>query len=148
MEERLYGVTRWLVALTVVFIPLSIFILISGSWGANFGDSQWTRYLLFASWVLLTLSLIAGVSNLINPTDEELEMGSESPMSAKSESDSALEGEEEKEEEESAVARPEKTRDFGYSLLLAQATTFLLGIILYVVFISWMVLPEIPLTGY
>ena len=140
MEDRLNGVSRWLVALTVVFIPLSIFILISGPWSANYGTNQWTRYLLFASWILLTLSLIAGVANLIAPPLEEENGKGEIPM-VKEETDT----EEEEKEKTVTEVQTKRRMNMEYSLLMAQATTFLLGIIIYVVYISWMVLPEIPL---
>jgi hypothetical protein len=151
MEERFYITTRWLIALTVVFIPLSIFILISGPWSANFGNSQWTRYFLFASWILLTLSIVAGVSNLIAPPELEQDKGVDEPTAAKEPGEDLHSEEPEGEGEVGGAvkAKPKKGINVGYAMLLTQAATFLLGIILYVVYISWMLLPQITLrTGY
>jgi hypothetical protein len=151
MEDRFYGVSRWLVALTVVFIPLSVIMLVSGVWGYNvqLGLNQWTRYLLFVSWVLLTISLIAGISNLITPPlEEEAEGKAGSQTAMKAEKD-----EEGGDDDDKPVEEVNKKRNLnvGYALLLTQAGTFLMGVIVYVVYISWMILPYINIpktTGY
>lgn len=143
MEDRSNVVSRWLVALTVVFIPLSIFILISGPWGANYIDLQWTRYLLFASWVSLTLSFIVGIANMVTFPSERSEQVDEVPPPELEEGSEAL---------KEWNARLEKSRKNAISsknaLMLAQATTFMLGLILYVAFISWMLLPKITLGAF
>ncbi|MBC7253713.1 MAG: hypothetical protein H5T72_07075 [Actinobacteria bacterium] len=142
MEERLFGAARWLTALAVVFIPLSIIILISGSWLANFTSNQWTRYLLFASWVSLTLSIVLGVVNMVGGAGE----GGLAPGEEES-----GEGEEEDGGEVTPGATSPGTVARGgrveQALVLGQATAFLLGVFLYVAFISWMVLPRISLGG-
>ena len=152
MEERFSTASRWLTALAVILIPLSVIAIVSGAWGVNyqFNTNQWTSYLLFASWVLLMLSVIAGISNLISPPEREpAKIAAAALAATASETD---EEEEEGEEEEGRVpAQKEKAAlNFGYALLLAQACTFALGMILYVAYISWMVLgvQPYPTTGF
>ena len=150
MEDRINLLSRWFVALTVVFIPLSILVLISGSWGANFLSSQWTRYLLFASWVALTVSLVVGAGNSVVFMAEEKGKGA-GPAGREREP-------EEREGEEEAVPdvagdtdAPSRGGSLGmsYNLLLVQVATFLVGVVLYVAFISWMLLPKIVMNaGY
>ena len=142
MEERFNVVSRWLVALAVLFIPLSVFILISGPWSYNFQVQahQWTRYLLFVSWILLTLSLVTGIAKLVNPPLEEPGQGHEEPPPA-AESGKDTEGEEE--EEQTVKVKSKPPIDLGYSLLLGQAASFMLGVLIYVVYISWLILPGV-----
>ncbi|MDI6874841.1 hypothetical protein [Candidatus Solincola sp.] len=141
MNDKQSGAARWLTALAVVFIPLSIIILISGSWLANFTSNQWTRYLLFASWVTLTLSIVLGVVNMVGRAGD----GSPSAGTEESEGEGGGEG------ETVSGAAPSGMDMERYrveqALLLGQATAFLLGLFLYVAFISWMVLPKIGLAG-
>ncbi len=144
MEDRINVISRWFVALTVVFIPLSILVLISGSWGANFLSSQWTRYLLFASWVALTVSLVVGAGNTVVFMAEEEGEEAEPPAL-----DPAPEGEGEGSEKEQASAdKRSKAQSMSYNLLLVQVATFLVGVVLYVAFISWMLLPKIVMNAY
>lgn len=142
MYDRSSGTVRWLTALAVVFIPLSIIILISGSWLANFTSNQWTRYLLFASWISLTLSVVLGVVNMVGRLGEEGPL----PVAGGTKREAAEEGKTLEDE------GPRDMESEGYrveqALLLGQATAFLLGLFLYVAFISWMVLPRIGLTGF
>ncbi|MDI6830048.1 MAG: hypothetical protein QME88_01815 [Actinomycetota bacterium] len=146
MEDRIGLVSRWFVALTVVFIPLSILVLISGSWGANFLSSQWTRYLLFASWVALTVSLVVGAGNTVAfmAVDGEKEEGTGSLSPGE---DGGGEGESEGLARTSGV-RKENSSNMSYNLLLVQVGTFLVGVVLYVAFISWMLLPKIVMNAY
>ncbi len=143
MNGRLYGAARWLTALAVVFIPLSIIILISGSWMANFASNQWTRYLLFASWVFLTLSAVLGVVNMVGIAGAENQTrGGEA---GDAEGGPVASG-------EPLAGSTHRAADAeGYAsqqaLLLGQAVAFVLGLFLYLAFISWMVLPRIGLPG-
>lgn len=148
MDEKLYTASRWLAALAIILIPLSVIAVVSGAWGLNyqFDTAQWTKYLLFASWILLTLSVIAGLANLISPPEVEME---KAETAAKAE----VEGETEGEEEEGAKRSPKpeaSSFNVGYAFLLAQACTLALGLILYVAYVSWMILglqPYPALTG-
>lgn len=146
MEDRIGLVSRWFVALTAVFIPLSILVLISGSWGANFLSSQWTRYLLFASWVALTVSLVVGAGNTVAfmAVDGEKEEGTGSLSPGEG---GGGEGESEGLARTSGV-RKENSSNMSYNLLLVQVGTFLVGVVLYVAFISWMLLPKIVMNAY
>lgn len=148
MEERGSRAAQWLTALSVVYVPLSIIILLSGSWMVNFSSNQWTRYLLFASWVSMVVSAVFGVFNMISlpaelrgrPVGRRLEKGE--PGSEEGEREEPMEG------PCSAVSAPGATEPVSpraQGLLLAQATAFLLGLFLYMAFISWMILPEIAL---
>ncbi|WP_287155376.1 hypothetical protein [Candidatus Solincola tengchongensis] len=142
MSEKQFGAARWLTALAVIFIPLSIIILISGSWLANFTSNQWTRYLLFASWVFMTLSTVLGVANMVSGAGEE-----SSPLPDVA-GDAGIGEEEGRESEPLLSSRAEpKGQEVEQSLLLGQVSCFLLGLFLYVAFISWMVLPKIGLSG-
>lgn len=142
MEDRYNVISRWLVALTVVFIPLSLMTLITGTWGANYIDAQWTRYLLFASWIALTLSLIVGAGNMLT-------FMAESSVRSKVKATAVIDvSTEEGEEEIIETVEEETSSTMSSGLLLAQISTFILGIILYVAFISWMLLPEIVVGGF
>ncbi len=147
MEDRFFGVSRWLVALTVMFIPISVLILVSGVWGYNvqLGLNQWTRYLLFVSWILLTISLIAGISNLISPPFEEGAEEEDKPLVANKAEKAADEEGGEDEDKPAEIVKKKRNLNVGYALLLTQAGTFLLGVIIYVVYISWMILPYIKI---
>jgi len=138
MDEKLYTASRWLAALAIILIPLSVIAVVSGAWGLNyqFDTAQWTKYLLFASWMLLTLSVLAGIANLISPPEAELE---KMETAVKAEAEGEKEGDEE--EGTKSVPKPEKPAfNIGYAFLLAQACTLVLGLILYVAYISWMIL--------
>ena len=149
MEERINLLSRWFVALTVIFIPLSILVLISGSWGANFLSSQWTRYLLFASWVALTVSLVVGAGNSVVFMAEE--GGKETGPADREREPEEGEDEEYARDIAGDAAAPSRGGSLGmsYNLLLVQVATFLVGVALYVAFISWMLLPKIVMNaGY
>ncbi len=141
MNEKLNTASRWLLALAVILIPLSVIAVVSSAWAVNwqFGTNQWTKYLLFAAWILLSLSVVTGIANLISPPEMEAaaaEAAAPPPVASAS-------GEEE-EVEESAERVPVKKGkpafNLGYAFLLAQACTFALGMIFYVTYISWMIL--------
>jgi hypothetical protein len=145
MEEKINVVSRWLVALTVIFIPLSIIILVSGSWGANFLDMQWTRYLLFASWIALTLSLIVGAGNMITFMAVDASPKKKKPTVVnKSNGD---EGEDGAEDEKADKPADNPSSSMSYNLMVVQVGTFVIGVILYVAFVSWMILPLITLSS-
>lgn len=143
MSEKQLVAARWLTALAVIFVPLSIIILISGSWLANFTSNQWTRYLLFASWVFMTISVVLGAVNMVGVAGEE-------EFSRSTVAGEAKVHDEEKESESAPPSSGSEPRDYavGQSLLLGQVSSFLLGLFLYVAFISWMVLPRIGLSGF
>lgn len=148
MEEKYSKASMWMMALAVLFIPLSIIILFSGPWSINYQvqTHQWIRYLLFVSWILMTLAIIAGIANLISPMAEEevVEMKGSSPEAEESDT---VEG---AEEESTVMRRPRSKMTMTMVTLMSQATLFALGIILYVVYISWLLLPAVSqklLTG-
>ena len=138
MEEKLNTASRWLLALAVILIPLTVIAIVSGAWGLNyqFDTNQWTRYLLFASWILLTLSVVVGIASIISPPEPVLADVVTSP---------AVMGDADEDETEEGAGRPApmKTKpafNFPYALLLTQACTFAVGMILYVAYMSWMIL--------
>lgn len=144
-EERIYQVSRWLLALAAVIIPLSIFVLISGPFSANYLARQWTRYMLFASWICWAISLIAGIVNIVGffftetsgikegqPAGDERDKVEE-PEYAEEAPAPEKEGKEKKEEESSAM--------WSASLMGAQAAFFMTGVLLYVAFCAYMLLP-------
>ncbi len=142
MEEKLTSVSRWLLALAAIIIPLTVLILSSAAWGQNyvFNTNQWTRYLLFASWILLAISAIVGTANLINtPERQPGEAEAE-----KAEVATAVDDEEAREEdggeEVAAAKKPKRPFDLTYAFTLTQACSFVLGLILYVAYMSWMIL--------
>jgi len=139
MEERLNTASRWLLALAVILIPLTVIALVSGAWGLNyqFNTNQWTRYLLFASWILLAISAVVGITSLISPPELESEKVSEKTRPPEAGS------EEEEGEEKVELVSPKKAKpgfNAAYAFTLAQACFFSLGIILYIAYISWMLL--------
>jgi len=137
MDEKLYTASRWLVALAIILVPLSVIAVVSGAWGLNyqFDSAQWTKYLLFASWIFMTLSVLAGMANLISPPETELE---KIESAVKAEVESEMEGDE---EDVKPSPKPgESSFNVGYAFLLGQACTLALGLILYVAYISWMIL--------
>ncbi|MEW6552805.1 MAG: hypothetical protein AB1384_00770 [Actinomycetota bacterium] len=143
MEEKLNVASRWLTALAVILIPLTVIALVSSVWGLNyqFDTNQWTRYLLFASWITLAISAIIGMTNLISPPELESE---KAPAKVKEKSPAPVsEGEEGEDGEEAGQVEVKKAKpafNAAYAFTLAQACFFSLGIILYVAFISWMLL--------
>jgi len=150
MEEKLNAASRWLTALAVIMIPLSVIAIVSGAWGVNyqFDTNQWISYLVFASWILLMLSVIAGIANLISPPEQESgEAAAEVPAATASESE---EDEAEGGEARVPAKKAKSAFNFAYALLLTQACTFTLGMILYVAYISWMILgvQPYPTTGF
>ena len=151
MEGKYSKASMWLTGLAVLFIPLSIIILFSGPWSINYQvqTHQWIRYLLFVSWILMTLAIIAGIANLISPMAEE-----EVVEGVKVKRSSVEAGEDntviEAEEESTVMVRPRSKMTMTMVTLMSQATLFALGIILYVVYISWLLLPAVSqklLTG-
>jgi hypothetical protein len=153
MEEKLNMASRWLLALAVILIPLTVITIVSGAWGLNyqFNTNQWTRYLLFASWILLALSAIVGTANIISPPELESEMAASAVKSPAS----AMDEEEGEEEEEAGAGRPPRTKEkrpfnYAYAFTLTQACSFVLGMVLYVAYMSWMILglQAYPTTGF
>ncbi|MDY6795278.1 MAG: hypothetical protein SWK76_08370 [Actinomycetota bacterium] len=141
-EDRMYDVTRWLVALVAVVLPLSILIMVSALFGYNYPGREWTRFLLFASWIAWAISLTAGVINLIGFSLAEplagvkkAEAGSDEPPS---------ESPEDTLPEESVGEFLEETSlRMSSSLLVSQAAFFLGGAFIYIAFCCWMILPSI-----
>ncbi|MBC7252418.1 MAG: hypothetical protein H5T72_00410 [Actinobacteria bacterium] len=159
MNGKFSGTARWLTALAVMFIPLSIVILISGSWMANFMSNQWTRYLLFASWISLTLSVVLGVVNMAGLSGEEsrasdigVSRGLAGEVGGPATGGGEGEAGEERRGETASGSIPSGMEREGYgveqALMLGQASAFLLGLFLYVAFISWMILPKISMGGF
>ena len=151
MEEKLETASRWLMALAVILIPLTAIAIVSGAWGVNyqFNTNQWTRYLLFASWILLAVSAVAGTANLISPPELESERAAAAMKPVESQSHD--EEEEEEEGSEVVVTKEDKAPfNYNYAFTLAQACTFVLGIVLYVAYMSWMILglQAYPTTGF
>lgn len=143
-EDVVNTLSRWLLALAVIFIPLSLIVLITVSFAYNFPDRQWTRYLLFSSWLVLGLSLLAGMANLVNLSFEVDYEDKESPKAE-------IELETDEDGEVVEVLTDSKGVDMGAVLMLSQAFTFALGFILYVIFICWMIVPSLQLqttTGF
>jgi hypothetical protein len=140
MEESYRTVSRWIMALAVIFIPLSIIILVSGPWSYNFQvqANQWIRYLLFISWILITLAIITGIANMLSPMQDE-EAGE--AVEVKPAITEMAEGEEGGEKPE--PVRPKSKMSMGFTMLMSQAVLFSLGIILYVVYISWLIVPSV-----
>jgi hypothetical protein len=142
-EDRIYQVSRWLLALVAVIIPLSILILISALFAANYPAREWTRFLLFAAWMCWTISLIAGVVNIVGFFfSEETGIQQATPfdevMEKQEEMDKA--SEEEKKAEEK---KGDSSALWSASLMGAQAAFFMTGVLLYVAFCAYMVLPSI-----
>ena len=134
MDERLNLASRWLLALAVILIPLTVIAMISGAWGLNYqlNANQWTRYLLFASWLLLALSAVAGTANLIAPPEAACE---QEPLAPPREGD--MEG------DEAAgpwSAQGGRAFDGAYAFVLVQACAFVAGMIVYIAYLSWMLL--------
>jgi len=148
-NERVFRAAQWLTALAVVFLPLSIIILLSGSWMVNFTSNQWTRYLLFASWLAFLLSVVMGVFNMISaPAERRRRPASRLADDGGRTGDPEEPGGKARPEDDApalSAATGERQLSGGQGMLLAQATVFLMGLFLYMAFISWMILPEIAL---
>jgi hypothetical protein len=129
-------------ALAVILIPLTAIAIVSGAWGLNyqFNTNQWTRYLLFASWILLAISAVVGTANLISPPELESEKAAAKAQKLAVAKDD--EDEEEKEEGSERISSREAKPAFNYAyaFTLTQACSFALGMILYVAYMSWMIL--------
>lgn len=140
MEEKMNLASRWLMALAVLMIPLSVIAIVSGAWGVNyqFDTNQWTNYLVFVSWVLFLLSIVAGIVNVISPPELEGEKAETAAPVAE------VSGPDADEEEEVGTTVPAKKKksafNFAYAMLLTQVFTFSLGMVVYVAYISWMIL--------
>lgn len=144
-EERLFTVSRWLLALTLIFIPLSIVVLISVVFAYNYPDRQWTRYLLLLSWISSALSFLLGLMNLIGFS---MARGGENTCEERE-----TEGEDQGEEDfmssppsTMAVESLSHPRGGGHpagGMLMGQAFTLAVSVILYVAFLCWMLLPGI-----
>jgi hypothetical protein len=151
MEEKLNMASRWLLALAVILIPLTVIAVVSGAWGLNyqFNTNQWTRYLLFASWILLAMSAIVGTANLISPPELESEKAA---AAAKPPTTVSRDEEDEEEEEaERVIKKSDKPPfNYAYAFTLTQACSFVLGMVLYVAYMSWMILglQAYPTTGF
>ncbi len=151
MGEKLDLASRWLLALAVILIPLTVMAIVSGAWGLNYqlNTNQWTRYLLFASWVLLAFSAVAGTANLITPPGEECGEGAVevTPEPRRGEG-----GEEGAGGEPRLPERAGGMRDFStaYAFVLAQACAFVAGIIVFIAYLSWMLLglQAFPASGF
>jgi hypothetical protein len=142
-EERIYQVSKWLLALVAVIIPLSILILISALFAANYPAREWTRFLLFAAWMCWTISLIAGVVNIVGfffTEESGIQEGQPIDEVEEKQEEIGEAGQEEKKEVE-----PEKNSSalWSASLMGAQAAFFMTGVLLYVAFCAYMVLPSI-----
>jgi hypothetical protein len=88
----------------------------------------------------LTLSLIVGAGNMLT-------FMADTSGRAKKKA-AALDVPTEEQEEIVESVEEEASSSMGASLVLVQVSTFLLGMILYVTFISWMLLPEIIVGGF
>jgi len=141
MDEKLNVASRWLLALAVILIPLTVIAIVSGAWGLNYqlNTNQWTRYLLFASWILLALSAVVGTANLITPPEAESGKSLAEPRPVPREGGDE---EEDTDGEPKRSDRPKGRPAFNsvYAFMLAQACTFVVGIILYIAYMSWMLL--------
>lgn len=139
MEEKLNTTSRWLLALAVLLIPLTVIAIVSGAWGLNyqFDTNQWTRYLLFASWILMAISAIVGIANLISPPELEPE---KKAVKAQASASAPGEGEEEEGSRPVATRAAKPALNMAYAFTLAQACSFALGMILYVAYVSWLIL--------
>ncbi len=145
-EERLFTVARWLLALTVIFIPLSIVVLISAVFIYNYPDRQWTRYLLLFSWVSSSVSFFLGMVNMVG-----LSLSGEEGSSGVSSAVVDDESGDEFMSETPSTSIPQtayQRRSVGFpagGMLMAQAFTLAVAIALYVAFLCWMLLPGIRL---
>jgi hypothetical protein len=151
-EERIYQVSKWLLALVTVIIPLSILILVSALFAANYPAREWTRFLLFAAWMCWTISMIAGVVNIVGfffteesgiqegqPVDEVEEKQEETGKMGQEEQ----EAHEKQEDRKEVKAAKDSSALWSASLMGAQAAFFMTGVLLYVAFCAYMVLPSI-----
>ena len=152
-EERIYQVSKWMLALVAVVIPLSILILISATFGANYLERQWTRYLLFAAWMCWSISLISGVVNIVGfffSEESGIQEGQPVDEVERREGEiGKIAYEEQKEQEEREARRKAKSKKdssalWSASLMGAQAAFFMTGALLYVAFCAYMILPVIP----
>lgn len=142
-EERIYQFSKWLLALVSVIIPLSILILISALFAANYPAREWTRFLLFAAWMCWTISMVAGVVNIVGFFFTE-ESGIKEQKPAEEEKEKQEETEEIGQGEKVEVeAEKDSSAVWSASLMGAQAAFFMTGILLYVAFCAYMVLPSI-----
>jgi hypothetical protein len=142
-EDRIYQVSRWLLALVAVIIPLSILILISALFAANYPAREWTRFLLFAAWMCWTISLIAGVVNIVGFFFSE-----ETGIPEKTAFDEIVEKQEEMdkaggEDKKADEKKSDSSALWSASLMGGQAAFFMTGVLLYVAFCAYMVLPSI-----
>jgi hypothetical protein len=145
-EERIYQVSKWLLALVSVIIPLSILILISALFAANYPAREWTRFLLFAAWMCWTISLIAGVVNIVGFFFAETSGIKEGqPVGEEGDKVEGLEPSESTVVEKEEIEKKEKDSSalWSASLMGAQAAFFMTGVLLYVAFCAYMVLPSI-----
>ena len=142
-EERIYQVSKWLLALVAVIIPLSILILISALFAANYPAREWTRFLLFAAWMCWTISLIAGVVNIVGFFfTEESGIQEGQPVDEVEEKQEEI-GEAGQEEKKAVEGEKNSSALWSASLMGAQAAFFMTGVLLYVAFCAYMVLPSI-----
>jgi len=150
-EERIYQVSKWLLALVSVIIPLSILILISALFAANYPAREWTRFLLFAAWMCWTISLIAGVVNIVGfffTEESGIQEGQPVDEVEERQEEIGKIGNEEQEEPKADIGKTDKSKKdssalWSASLMGAQAAFFMTGVLLYVAFCAYMVLPSI-----
>lgn len=144
-EERIFHVSRWLSALALVFIPLSIVVLISVVFAYNYPDRQWIRYLLLFSWISTAVSALVGIINMVGMSLSDVEgEGAEDQKEV------------DRRQEEELMVIPERqggsqvdkdenrgSGSYQESLVFIQAFTLGVGIALYVAFLCWILLPGI-----
>ena len=106
----------------------------------QFDTNQWTRYLLFASWVLMAVSAVVGISSLVSPPELGSEKGEARVGAPASAADSEAEEEGEGETRTAAEGAARPGLNAAYAFTLAQAVTFVLGLMVYVVYTSWLIL--------
>ena len=113
------------------------------------GSSSLISYLLFAAWVCWSISLIAGVVNIVGFFfSEESGIQEKQPVDEveKRQAEIGKMGQEEGEEleERKAVDTAKGSSAlWSASLMGAQAAFFMAGVLLYVAFCAYMVLPSI-----
>lgn len=142
-EERIYQVSKWLLALVTVIIPLSILILISALFAANYPAREWTRFILFAAWMCWTISLIAGVVNIVGFFFTETSGIKEGQPVNEVEEKQEETGKIGQEEQKAVEGKKDSSALWSASLMGAQAAFFMTGVLLYVAFCAYMVLPSI-----
>ncbi len=146
MEDRYERASRLLTALATMMLPLTLLAMATWTWYVNYANYQfntnkWTSYLLLACWIFFLLAVIAGISSLINPPAPEIGLEAASASGEPKEAAG-----EEKNGEEPGIGPAKKPRiNLGYALLLAQSASFVLGLLLFFVYVAWLLLGLDPL---